>query len=425
MIALADSPGTQAKPVERFQGSNVLFQRTPAEPSPFRQPKVLLLIESSRAYGRGLLAGIADYIQTHEPWFVSLGEYGLCDDVSPWLEQWNGDGIITRIDNDRSINLVKSLDKPTVLLRKISPHLKIPGVLLDNTAAAQMGFEHLFERGFRHFAFCGFNGADYSDERCAAFTQSIAKYNLPCHVFKENFKDGFSRTVEFEQTGMTDQIALARWINSLPKPIGLMACNDTRGRQVLEACRVAGAKVPDDVAVIGVDNDEVLCKLSDPPLSSVVPDAERAGYEAASLLAGMMAGEKPTGLTHYIKPRAIIGRRSTETLAIKDRSIAGALGYIRDHACENILIDDIRRTAALPRSTFQRRFTSIVGRSAKEEILRVRLNCIKELLTSTNLSVETIAAKTGFNRPEYLTRIFKKKTGLTTSQFRLQLSRPK
>lgn len=215
-------------------------------------------------------------------------------------------------------------------------------------------------------------------------------------------------------------MASIRWIKRLPKPVGVMACNDMRGQQVLNTCRALGVAVPDEVAVIGVDNDEVLCTLSDPPLSSVVPDTERIGYETATLLDRMMRGGRGPDGQIFIKPKAIITRRSTEVLAVEDRQIAAATRFIREHACEGIDVSDVLRVVPMSRSTLDRRFFALMNCSPKDEILRVRLNRAKQLLAETNLSLPLIAEKLGLEHAEYLSRIFKKRVGLTPSEFRVR-----
>jgi LacI family transcriptional regulator len=197
-----------------------------------------------------------------------------------------------------------------------------------------------------------------------------------------------------------------------------MACNDMRGQQVLNACRECEIAVPDDIAVIGVDNEEVLCDLSNPTLSSVVPDAERVGYEAAALLSQMMAGKKVPARPQLIEPAGVITRGSTEVLAIEDRKIAVAARFIREHACEGIDVSDVLRTVSMSRSALDRQFSKIMGHSPKDEILRVRLNRAKQLLAETDFSQALIAEKICFEHVEYLSRIFKKRIGITPSDFR-------
>src|SRR5665213_1888746 len=229
--------------------------------------RVALLIESSRAYGRGTLLGVAKYVRQHGPWSIFFQERGLGDSAPPWLENWEGDGILARVENPQMAAAIHRVGVPTVDLRYLLPNLNLPSVRTDDAAATALAWEHLRERGFQHFAYCGFNGADYSDIRRDQFAQKVAQAGLRCHVYVDPHQSRHhASTLKYEGVGLTDGDRVAQWIKDLPKPIGLMTCNDIRGQQVLNACRSIGLAVPDDVAVIGVDNDEVLCELADPPL---------------------------------------------------------------------------------------------------------------------------------------------------------------
>jgi LacI family transcriptional regulator len=382
--------------------------------------RVALLIESSRAYGRGLLLGIAKYIRDHARWSVFLQERSLGDLSPGWLQNWEGEGIIARVENRQMARAIQRLGLPAVDLRHLLPDIGMPSVHTDDLLVAKMGAEHLLERGFRHFAFCGFDGADYSDDRRDAFADRIAQAGFRCHVFVDPQRPTRATTLEYEEHGLKYEGLVAQWLRDLPKPIGLMACNDIRGQQVLNACRAIGVSVPDEVAVIGVDNDEVLCDLSEPPMSSIVPNTERIGYEAAALLDQMMAGRKPPKQPIFVEPAGVVTRRSTEVLAIEDRHIATAIRFIREHACEGIDVSDLLKAVPLSRSTLERRFARALGRSPKDEMLRVRLTCAKQLLAETDFSLAMVAEKVGFEHTEYLSVIFKKKTGLTPGQFRSQ-----
>jgi LacI family transcriptional regulator len=386
--------------------------------TPARHPKVALLVESSRAYGRGALLGIAKYVREHRPWSFFFQELSYCNDLPPWLETWEGDGIIMRVENPAISRVIRRLGVPVISLRIVGPKMNMPSVLTDNVASARVAFEHLQERGFKHFGFCGYNGADYSDERRDGFVESAKKAGLRCHVFEGNTRGRKAKTVTREGEGLKDGELVGEWIKQLPKPVGLMACNDMRGQQVLSACRAIGVTVPDEVAVIGVDNEEVLCNLSDPPLSSVVPNSEKVGYEAAMLLDEMMRGKKSLPHRYYVQPKGVVTRRSTEVLAIEDRKIAAAASFIRDYTCDGIDVGDVVRLTGWSRSTLERRYKQVIGHSPKHDILRFRLNRAKQWLAETDFSLAYIAEKVGFAHTEYFNRIFKKKTGMTPAQFR-------
>ncbi|HXE41571.1 MAG TPA: DNA-binding transcriptional regulator, partial [Candidatus Baltobacteraceae bacterium] len=381
--------------------------------------QVALLIESSRAYGRNLLVGIAKYIRDHEPWIVSRREHKLEDEIPQWFREWKGDGVITRLDNPKLPALLKKMNVPVVYLRTPWKNVKAPSVLLDDRAVVRMAFEHLRERGFRHFAFCGLNGADYSDVRRTMFVELVRNAGFRCHVFKSARRMHFDTVVGYERHGLLQETEeVRRWIKTLPRPVGVMACNDLRGEKVLLACRAAGIIVPDEVAVIGVDNDELLCDFSQPPLSSVVPNTRRIGYEAAALLDRMMAGKPVPPEVNYVEPLGVVTRRSTEVSAVEDRQVAVAARFIREHACEGVTVQQAAKMAGLSDRTMERRFAKILGHGPKEEILRVRLNRAKQLLAETDLSLASIGEKIGLEHTEYLSRIFKRKIGMTPGQFR-------
>ena len=383
------------------------------------RPRVALLVESSRAYGRGLLHGIAEYVRLHGPWSIYLAERGLGDAPPGWLHGWTGDGVIARIENRGIARVVRDLGLPTVDLRGLLTDLRVPLITTDDEAVARAAVEHFLERGFRHFAFCGFLGADYSDNTVrVASPRLVEESGFVCHVFRWSRQSRMAGTEAREQRGWSTVAEVERWIEELPKPVGIMACNDIRAQQVLMACRLIGVAVPDEVSVLGVDNDELLCDLSDPPLSSVVPDTRRIGYEAAALLDRMMRGALASEVLTTIPPLGVLTRRSTDVLAIEDRTLSSAVRFIREHACEGITVEDVLAGRPLSRSVFERRFAKIFGRTPKAEILRLQLDRVKQLLAETDMPLKQIAIKTGFRYPEYLSAAFKERTGETPGQYR-------
>jgi LacI family transcriptional regulator len=210
----------------------------------------------------------------------------------------------------------------------------------------------------------------------------------------------------------------SRWIAALPKPLGLMACNDFRGLQALDACRRAGVAVPEEVAVIGVDNEVLACEMANPPLSSVVPDCRRIGYEAAALLDRMMKGEPPPWTTREIPPIGIVTRQSTEVTAIADPTVAEAMTFIREHACEGITVEDVLDRVTVSRSVLQKRFREALGRTLHDAIAAVRLRRVKQLLIETDLSFDVLAERAGFSTRSYLSVVFRESSGTTLAAFR-------
>lgn len=250
-----------------------------------KQPHIALLVETSLASGRDVLLGIARYVREHGPWSIFQEPRGLEAGPPPWLKDWQGDGIIARLQDESVSEAVAATGLPAVDVLGVAPHPKIPLVHVKDEAIAIMAAEHLIERGFRHFGFCGVRSVNWSDRRSAAFVRRVTAAGGDVSVYLLPRKSTTRALWEQQQD------RLAQWLRGLPKPAGVMACNDPRGQLVLEACRRVGILAPDEVAVIGVDNDEPICELCDPPLTSVYGDLKRVGYEAAALLDRMMRGE--------------------------------------------------------------------------------------------------------------------------------------
>lgn len=375
-----------------------------------RRRQVALLIETSNAYGRGLLQGVVHYIREHQPWSFHLMEQGRGDDPPAWLENWKGDGIIARIETPRIAQAVIHAGLPTVDVSAARLVPELPWVETDDEQIARLAVEHLSERGFKHVGFCGDDRFNWSVWREKHFCALAKAAHLTVH--------GYRRTAPVAADFAAQAGDLRRWLQELPKPIGIMACYDIRGQQVLDACRSAGLAVPAEVAVIGVDNDALLCDLASPPLSSVIPNTHRTGYEAAALLDRLMAGKRVPPTPHLIAPLGIAARQSTDVLAVDDRDIARAVQFIREHACEGINVSDLLRAVPLSRRVLEQRFQRLLGRTPREEILQVRLNRVRQLLAETDLPLYLIAERTGFEHVEYLSVVFKRETGRTTSVFR-------
>lgn len=374
-----------------------------------RRRQVALLIETSNAYARGLLQGVVHYIREHRPWSFHLMEQGRGDDPPSWLAGWKGDGLIARIETPRIARAVVKTGLPAVDLSaaRLVPHL--PWVETNDEEIARLAADHLLERGFRRFAFCGDPRFNWSTWREKHFAAHLALSGHACAVFRPQGPGG---DVAAEARELT------RWLQDLPKPVGIMAGYDIRGEQILNACRAAGLAVPDEVAVIGVDDDALLCELASPPLSSVIPNAHRAGYEAAELLDRLMAGKKVAAAARLISPLGVAARQSTDVLAVDDRDVARAVQYIREHACEGINVSDVLRVVPLSRRVLEQRFQRLLGHSPHGEILQVRLNRVKQLLSQTDLPLYVIAERTGFEHIEYLSVVFKRETGSAPSAYR-------
>jgi LacI family transcriptional regulator len=379
--------------------------------SPMRH--VALLIETSGSYGRGLLRGVSKYNRERGGWSTYFHPHGLGDPPPPWLRNWRGDGILARIDTPEIAQLLLKSGVPVVNLRGTVAELPFPYVGPDHDQIAKLAAEHLMERGLKNFAFCGKPAGIHPglDERGTTFAEVVRKSGGNCEVFpadcpvdEDNWEMGHER--------------LAKWLHSLAKPVGVMACNDERGLQVLDACRRCSAAVPDEIAVIGADNDEHLCDLSIPPLTSVDVNAENIGYTAAALLDQMMQGIKPPEMEQRLAPRGIFTRLSTDTVASDDDEVNRTLRYIRENSCEGLRVVDVLAYMGMSRASLQQRLKRIIGRTIHEEIERVRLARVKELLLSPEMTIKQVARATGFSSVQYMTRVFRAALAETPARYR-------
>ena len=379
--------------------------------------RVALLVETSNSYARGLLRGVVDYAREHGRWSVYLGEQRRGDQPPPWLERWDGDGVIARIENPRIARAVARCGRPAVDVSAARLLPDLPWVETDDRAIASMAADHLLGCGLRHFAYCGEGQFNWSNWRRDHFAARLRRKGLDCSVYRPS-RAGADGAADGGADWEREEEELAGWLRALPKPVGVMACYDIRGRQILDACRRAGIGVPDEVAVVGVDNDELLCELSDPPLSSVRPDTRRTGYRAARLLNRLMAGRAVRRLKHAISPLGVVTRQSTNILASDDREVAEALRFIRDNARNGISVKQVLDRVPLSRRALESRFTRAVGRTPHGEIERVRMEYVKQLLLETDLSVGEIARRSGVRQQEYLSVAFRRYAGSSPTGFR-------
>jgi LacI family transcriptional regulator len=362
------------------------------------------------------MRGIAKYVETYGPWSLFIDP--LADSSFPRgrSENWRGDGILTYIEDAKRAERLRCSEIATVELFAYRLDGMLPLVAHDDTAVGRLAAEHLAGRHFKHFAFSGYAQALWSDQRQHGFIQFLTGIGCPPPTCLSIVRP--HTLAEWERA----QQQLTGWVRELPKPVGLMACSDHHAQRILDACQRAGVVVPEEVAVIGVDNDEETCRLSDPPLTSIILDSEKVGYDGARLLDGLMRGEVGSRKFEpiFIPPLGIATRRSTDVMAINDLLIANAARSIRERACHGLTVDKLLDELSMSRSVFYQRFQDALGRSPHYEILRVQLDRVKSLLRQTPLPLKTIAEMAGFNNPNYLSVAFKREVGMTPGEFRNQ-----
>jgi len=376
--------------------------------------KVVLLITPSREYTRGLLRGVAKYSRIQGLWAfyrpLDYREPKGKERLLPLMKTWNPDGILMR--EPHKIEDIIAMGVPTISC----PYTKerIPGItniMTDHVNVGKMGAEHLLELGFQQFAYCGFNDWWWSRKRGEAFSKTVAEAGYPTYFYPQP-------RAKAKRTWDKELPVIANWLLTLPKPIGLMTCNDDRGEWVIEACKIAGLNVPDEVAIVGVDNDPLICDLCDPPLSSIVLNVEKAGYEAAALLDKMMAGERATRCDIHVRPTHVTIRQSTDVLAVDDANVAAAIRFIRQHSKTVIQVSDVVSAVALSRRVLEKRFRNILGHSIHDEIRRTRVEQIIQMLAETAMSISEIAQALGFSDAAHISRYFRREKGMSPLAYR-------
>ncbi|MCL2118096.1 MAG: DNA-binding transcriptional regulator [Planctomycetaceae bacterium] len=379
--------------------------------------QVLLMIETSRAHGRGMLEGIAQYIREKTHWKVFFEDRGVMEKIPGWLKTWHGDGIITRSPNSAFAAELHEKNLPVVEL--LGDGQRFPSEIgEDFILAGKMAADHFLERGFRNFAFFCPDNTVWSKHRRDAFQQRLAENDASCEVCrfpKKEMKDYRLNAILKQSDDF-----LENWLRSLPKPTGLLAAIDLHAAYILEACLNANIAVPEEIAILGCGNDRLHCSLFFPQLSSIDLNSRRIGYEAAQLLDKKMNGEPLPPLPVIIPPIGVVTRQSTDIIAVHDADVAQVLKNIRERFVEPVGVQQITAEIAMSRRTLERRFQKCIGRTIENELIRVRLEHAKYLLRETNFQITAIGPHVGIVDPQYFMRFFHRETGMTPSQYRRQ-----
>lgn len=384
-------------------------------------PKVLLLVDFSEEYGRGLLNGIAKYSRLFGPWsFCRIPlVYRNKDDVNEiilWAREWGADGIIAQIENESIYKQLLELNKPLIAQDANERFPHIPNITGLYRETGQMAANYFLEKGFRNFGFYGFENIVWSRERCQGFSEIIEKNGYKVHQYQHQ-KEETPPLWSYKETDLSD------WLKELPKPSAILCCDDNQGQHVTEACKAVNLSVPEQISVLGVDNDLSICNLSDPPLSSISLNTEKAGFETALLLDKMMKGNESLIEDIFVEPLQVVTRRSTDFLAIGDKEISKALHFIYYNYKENIHVNDVVKATALSRRVLEKRFHTLLKRTILQEINRQRMEHVKNLLIETRLPVSDISIICGYTDYKNLSRYFRKHEGISPLEFRMNTSK--
>lgn len=379
--------------------------------------QIAVLVETDNGWGRSVVEGIADYADKFGPWNLLIDPR---DHGQGWSlpDRWHGDGIIARVSTPLHLEEIARAGLPAVNVDNVFENQEGVGqVTTDEHRWAAMALEHFRERGFVHFAYFAPPSHEYSKKGAHAFFSAASEEGHDCHVYRPGYRGGrrISRDEEHNR--------IHRWLSNLPKPVAILAVDARRGRQLTEICSVEGIQIPDQVAILAGDTDEFLCNLSSPPLSSIEVASQRIGHEAAALLDRMMRGEPAPSEPMLIPPVRVIGRQSTDVLSIDDPMIVQALRFIQSQAFRGISVEDVLREVPVSRRYLEIQFKRRIGRLPAEEIRRLRLERGRNLLTESDLSVESIAAACGYAGATQFGVAFRKHFGSTPLAFRRRLTR--
>ncbi len=376
--------------------------------------KILLLIDCSSEFSRRLLKGLIQYSKEHGPWILyRLPTYYKTlygkEGIVKWAKKWNADAIIARWDHEGT-NLLKTLNIPIILQNYKTRSEYFSNLTGDYLGTGAMAARFFIKRRFKNFAFYGNKGVVWSRERAEGFRKEIEKIGGNYYCFE-------SEELKGEQWS-NNYMRLNDWLSSLPKPVGLFACDDSFALQVSETCKINGIQIPEEIALLGVDNDELICNLSDPPISSIELDVEKGGYETGRLINRYIKRGKKDPFNIVIKPTRFELRASTEKYDISNEYISKVVNYIDDNLISDITIEELAQMTPFSRRYLEVKFKEEMNVPIYQFILQGRIEYLSNLLLTTNRSLFDLALESGFNDSKNISRLFKKIKGCTPTEFR-------
>ena len=379
--------------------------------------RLMFITDFTEQFAYKLLRGIMAWSrQQEQPWVVCKmppsykREIGI-PRVVEWAQNWHADVVIGQFDPDEDVSLFRKNGIVAVAQDYISPFSEIPNLTGDYYLTGSMAARRLSGHGFKNFGFFGYENVCWSDGRLKGFRDTLLKeYHVDkLHVFND---------LQLSSMWSYDTSALQQWLLSLPKPIAVFACDDNQAEILLETCQAAGINVPLEVAVLGVDNDEVTCNLTFPAISSVNMDIEKAGFELAQMVTRMVQDPTYPGEDIVIRPVAVVGRGSTGIQATNDPVVAAAMRFIYQNRMRKILVEDVVREVPVSRRLLEQRFKAVTGASLYTVISNLRIDYFAQQLVSTSDTVSEIAARMDEPDTKSLSRRFRALKGCTPSEYR-------
>lgn len=385
-----------------------------------RDKKVALCLSLTSGLGRDVVQGLIAYMRKHGSWRVDIRSEEPITFTS-WedLRHWHGDGIIAAVYRKDQISMLQKKGIPVVNTAAELKDMPFPSVSFDNEAIGKMAAEHLLEHNLDRFAFIGPEGWAYSRHRCSGFAKTLAKHKAPCSEFW--IHSAF--TSKQPNESWTESSHYLDVLDQLQPPVGVLVTNDRVGYGILQACHQLGLRVPEDICLISVGNDETLCNLASPNLSSISLSGEECGYKIAALLDAQMRGKPLKSDSILIPPERVVLRNSSDFLTVGDCYVANTLRYIRNHAGQFIDVSDVMNIMPISRRALERRFLRIVGHGIYKEISRCHVERAKELLEQTDWPISRIARESGFNATNRFEDTFRAETGMSATAYRKKQSK--
>jgi LacI family transcriptional regulator len=368
--------------------------------------EIALFLPPTPGYLSDVVSGVQEYARSAANWSVEVCSSLLIAEAS--VVGWRPDGILLNAVDGEWGPLIRRLKLPTVQIGGNALG-DVPQVRTDNEAIGALAAKYLLDRGFKNFAYFGYSGIEWAQIRKRAFTSALAERNIQCSAYDEDIGVIHSRNI----TG-----SIAKWVASLPSPVAVLSCHDRAAMILGHACSHLGLEVPEQVAILGVDNNIFECGFTNPPISSIMGSARRIGYQAAVTLDALMRREKIDRTPTLVKPAGVETRASTDIFAVSDPDVAEALRYIDEHAEEAILVEDVARAVFASRRMLERKFKALLHHSPRELIMRSHLEHSKRLLIHTDLSMLDVAVRSGFPSGSKFSAVFKREIGVGPREFR-------
>jgi LacI family transcriptional regulator len=381
-------------------------------------PRVIFLTDLTEEYAKNLLKGIVRYSKKHEPWVLCKMPFSYrvehaVEGVLAWAKEWKADGIIAQFYNTDNVGIFKENGIVAIAQDFKSRFTDIPNITGAHRLTGRMGADYFIRKGFKHFAFYGFKDIVWSYERCEGFLEEIDKNRLSRNFYEY-------QNTDFKELWYYESAPLIAWLKDLPKPVALMACDDNQGHHIAEVCRQCGIKIPEEIAVLGVDNDEAVCTLSDPPLSSINQAVEKGGYETARLMDQMIKNPTDPYEDVVVYPTHVITRQSTDSYATNDKHISTILHYIHRNTDKKLRIDEITQLVPLSRRLLENRFKQETGLPIYTYIMNLRIERLAHHLLESEAPIAEITDEMGFSDYKNIARQFNRIKGCTPSEYRKQ-----